>query len=237
MAPRPLVVATRNRHKVEEIRALLAGLPVRLLGLDEAGVRGELLEDGATFAENAAAKAEQAAAACGLWAIADDSGLVVDALGGRPGVRSARYAGPGASDAANNAKLIAEARAAGLDRPACRFVCCAALRVPAAAGEEAPFEALRAAGALPPAGAARPAEISLDGRTLSVEGSVEGVLVAEPRGAGGFGYDPHFLLPDGGRTMAEIGIDAKNRISHRARAFGRMRGILEALLRAGAPAR
>jgi XTP/dITP diphosphohydrolase len=212
MDPRPLVVATRNRHKVEEIRLLLEGLPVRLLTLDEAGVRGELIEDGETFPDNAAAKAEQAARACGLAALADDSGLEVDALGGRPGVRSARYSGPGATDASNNAKLVAEARAAGLDGTPARFRCAAALRMTD-----------------PGAG-----EVSLDGLTLVVEGSVEGTLLLEGRGAGGFGYDPHFLLPALGRTMAELPRDEKNRISHRARAFGRMRVLLEALLRGAA---
>ena len=234
MDPRPVVVATRNRHKIEEIRLLLDGLPVRLLTLDEAGVKGELAEDGATFAENAAAKAEQAAAACGKWCLADDSGLEVDALGGRPGVISARYSGPGATDASNNAKLVGEARSAGLDRTPARFRCVAALRVPAG---EPPFEGLRDSGALPVPGEGRPAEVSLDGRTLTVDGAVEGVLVLEPRGRGGFGYDPHFLLPALGRTMAELGRDEKNRISHRARAFGRMRRLLEPLLRGQAAAR
>ena len=204
MDPRPVVVATRNRHKVEEIRLLLEGLPIRLMTLDEAGVKGELLEDGETFPENASAKAEQAARACGLAALADDSGLEVDALGRRPGVRSARYSGPGATDATNNAKLVAEARAAGLDGTPARFRCAAALRVP---GEP------------------------LDGLSLVVEGAVEGTLLLEGRGTGGFGYDPHFLLPALGRTMAELPRAEKNRISHRARAFGRMRVLLEALFR------
>jgi len=232
MEPRALVVATRNRHKVEEIRALLAGLPVRLLSLDDAKVTQELVEDGATFAENAAAKAEQAAAACGLWCLADDSGLEVDALGGRPGVISARYSGPGATDKSNNEKLVAEARAAGLVKPRARFRCTAALRVP---DGEPPFEGLRDSGALPMPGEARPAEVSLDGRTLTVDGAVEGLLVEEPRGGGGFGYDPHFLLPELGKTMAELAPAEKNRISHRSRAFGRMRTVLERLIPAGAP--
>jgi XTP/dITP diphosphohydrolase len=228
MPTRAIVVATRNRHKIEEISMLLDGLPVRLMTLDEAGVKGDLVEDGATFAENAAAKAEQAATASGQWALADDSGLEVDALGGRPGVISARYSGPGATDASNNAKLVAEARAAGLDRPVARFRCVAALRVPTG---EPPFEGLRDSGALPMPGEARPAEVSLDGRTLTVDGAVEGVLVAEPRGAGGFGYDPHFLLPGLGKTMAELSKAEKNRISHRAKAFGRMRRLLGPVLR------
>jgi XTP/dITP diphosphohydrolase len=233
MDPRPIVVATRNRHKVEEIRLLLDGLPVRLLTLDEAGVRGELAEDGETFAENAAAKAEQAAAAAGIAALADDSGLEVDGLGGRPGVRSARYAGPGATDAANNARLAAEARAAGLDGTPARFRCAAALRVP---DGDPPLEGLLDAGGFAPPGGGRPGEVSLDGRTIVVDGAVEGLLALEPRGSGGFGYDPHFLLPGLGRTMAELSREEKNRLSHRAAAFGRMRRILEAFLR-GAAAR
>jgi len=231
---REIVVATRNRHKAEEIRALLAGLPVRLLTLDEAGVRGELREDGETFAENAAAKAEQASAASGLWALADDSGLEVDALGGRPGVRSARYAGPRATDVENNGKLVAEARAAGLRRPPCRYRCAAALRV---TGEEPALRRLLEAGALPVEGAGpRPAEVSLDGRTLTVDGAVEGVLLDAPRGGGGFGYDPYFRMEPPGKTMAELAPAEKNRVSHRARAFGRMRAVLGALLAAEAPA-
>ncbi|HEU4394396.1 MAG TPA: non-canonical purine NTP pyrophosphatase, partial [Planctomycetota bacterium] len=219
----------------EEIRLLLEGLPIRLLTLDEAGVRGELVEDGETFSENAAAKAEQAARACGLAALADDSGLEVDALGGRPGVRSARYSGPGATDALNNAKLVAEARAAGLDGTPARFRCAAALRMPES---DAPHAAPLDAGALAGPGEGGPgaAEVSLDGLTLVVEGSVEGTLLLDGRGSGGFGYDPHFLLPALGRTMAELPRAEKNRISHRARAFGRMRVLLEALLR-GAAAR
>ena len=238
MDPRPVVVATRNRHKVEEIRLLLEGLPIRLLTLDEAGVKGELAEDGETFSENASAKAEQAARASGLAALADDSGLEVDALGGRPGVRSARYSGPGATDASNNAKLVAEARAAGLDGTPARFRCAAALRVP---DGETPLASLLEAGAfapgvgLPPGARQVPGD-PLDGLTLVVEGSVDGTLLLEGRGTGGFGYDPHFLLPALGRTMAELPRAEKNRISHRARAFGRMRVLLEALLR-GAAAR
>jgi XTP/dITP diphosphohydrolase len=241
MAPRSIVVATRNAHKLEEIRLLLDGLPVRLLTLDEAGVKGELAEDGATFAENAAAKAEQASAASGLWALADDSGLEIDALGGRPGVISARYSGPGATDASNNAKLVAEVKAAGLFRPFARFRCTAALRVP---DGDAPFEGLRDSGALPIPGGGRPAEVSLDGRTLTVDGAVEGLFLETPRGKGGFGYDPHVLILDPagtgvraatmdlGRTMAELTREEKNRVSHRARAFGRMRALLSGLLKA-----
>jgi XTP/dITP diphosphohydrolase len=199
MEPRRIVVATRNRHKLEEIRLLLEGLPVRLVTLDEAGVVGELAEEGKTFAENAASKAEQAAEASGLAALADDSGLEVEALEGRPGVRSARYAGPRATDAENNKKLVDEAGAAGLEGTPARFRCVAAL--------------------------------ALDGRTRTVEGTVEGTLLLEPRGRGGFGYDPHFLLPGLGKTMAELTREEKNRISHRAQAFGRMRAVLEPHLR------
>ncbi|NUN53235.1 MAG: hypothetical protein HUU06_10690, partial [Planctomycetaceae bacterium] len=99
-------------------------------------------------------------------------------------------------------------------------------------GGDLPLDALRDAGALPFPGDPRPAEVSLDGRTLVVEGAVEGELVVEPRGGGGFGYDPHFWMEPLGRTMAELPREEKNRVSHRARAFGRMRRVLEALLRA-----
>ncbi len=233
MPTRSVVVATRNAHKREEIAALLAGLPVRLLTLDEAGVAGELVEDGETFAENAAAKAEQAAAATGLWSLADDSGLEVHLLGGLPGVRSARFAGPGATDGDNNRLLLETLRARRIEGAKARFRCCAALRVP---DGDPPLDRLRDAGFLPFPGGGRPAEVSPDGRTLTAEGHVDGVLLDAPRGRGGFGYDPLFLLPGMDRTMAEIPPAAKNGISHRAVAFRRMRDVLQALLAAAADA-
>lgn len=212
--PVDLVVATGNPHKVDELRTLLAGLPVRLIGLgDLPGARIDMPEEtGSTFEDNADLKAAHVARAAGLWALADDSGFEVPALGGRPGVISARYAGAEGTreeiDRANNAKLVAEARAAGLfgnpggaaPRPAARFRCVLSV--------------------------ARP-DGSVACRGV---GLCEGVLTEEARGSGGFGYDPHFLVPDLGRTFAEIGHAEKNAVSHRARAAAELRSRLAAAL-------
>lgn len=192
---RPLVFATRNPGKLVELRLLLPGLAV--LDIDEAARRigraiPEVDEDADTFAGNAIKKAREVAAATGLPALADDSGLEVDALGGAPGVWSARYAGPGADAAANNAKLVA------------------ALAGVPAAQRTARFRAVLAladvAGAL---GAA----------VITADGVCEGAILDAPRGTGGFGYDPLFLLPGRGVTMAELDAAQKSRISHRALAM------------------
>jgi XTP/dITP diphosphohydrolase len=186
---RRIVVATRNRGKLREIVPLLAGLDVELRTIDELAPDAELREDGVTFEENALAKARQAARATGLPAIADDSGLEVDALGGAPGVYSARYAGLPSDDARNNAKLIAALAALPAGPHAGRFRCVAAFVDPLRG-----FERVRS-------------------------GSCEGQILPVPRGEGGFGYDPLFLLPGLGRTMAELSVEEKNRLSHRAAAF------------------
>jgi XTP/dITP diphosphohydrolase len=184
-----VVVATRNKGKLREIVPLLAGTGLELCTIDELAPDAELREDGVTFEENALGKARQAAAATGLPALADDSGLEVDALDGAPGVWSARYAGPGADDAQNNAKLLAAlAGVPAADRGA-RFRCVAAFVDPA-----------------------RGLEIVRDG-------ACAGQILTAPRGSDGFGYDPLFLLPALGRTMAELPLAEKNRLSHRAAAF------------------
>jgi len=199
-----VVVATGNKHKLAELRTLFADLPVRLVGVDHLPGPRRFVgaeETGATFVENADLKAVHAARWTAMHALADDSGLEVPALGGRPGVISARYAGEGAGDLANNRKLVAEARAAGLVRPAARFVCVLSVASP-------------------------------DGVVLARgEGACEGVLVEEPRGRGGFGYDPHFLVPRLDRTFAELSPSEKNAISHRARAGADLRRKLAPLLR------
>jgi XTP/dITP diphosphohydrolase len=199
-----VVVATGNRHKLAELRTLLGDVPVRLLGPDDLpqGQRFAPAEEtGTTFAENADLKAVHAAQSAGLYALADDSGLEVPALGGRPGVRSARYAGEGAGDLANNRKLVAEAHAAGLVRPRAVFRCVLSVATP-------------------------------DGLILARgEGSCEGVLVEDARGRGGFGYDPHFLVPELDRTFAELLPSEKNALSHRARAIADLRRVLAPLLR------
>ena len=191
-----LVLASRNRGKLREIVPLLAGLGFDLVTVDEVAPDCELREDGATFEDNALAKARQAAAATGLAAIADDSGLEVDALGGAPGVYSARYAGLPSDDTRNNAKLLEALRDVPAPRRGARFRCVAAFVDPGAGVE------------------------------LARSGDCAGEILAQPRGDLGFGYDPLFLVPALGRTMAELPLDEKNRLSHRAAAF---RALADAL--------
>jgi XTP/dITP diphosphohydrolase len=177
-----LVLATRNPHKVREFEALL--VPHRVLPLpDDVELPPET---GDTFAENAAVKARAAADATGMTAIADDSGIAAAALGGRPGVRSARYAGENASDGENLAKLLREVPD---DDRRVAYVCALAYAEP-------------------------------HGRVHLVEGRCEGMLTSDPRGDGGFGYDPAFVPADrdDGRTMAELTPAEKDAISHRGRA-------------------
>lgn len=193
-----LLFATRNRGKLAELRALVAPHGIEVDSLDDVDAPGEVEEDGETFTANAEKKARAALAATGLPALADDSGLEVDALDGAPGVRSARYAGPGQDDAANNAKLLAALASVPDARRTARFRC--ALAFVDAAG------------------------------TLTVaEGTLEGRIGQAPRGAGGFGYDPLFLLPDG-RTLAELSAAEKNAISHRGQALRKMAPHLVARL-------
>ena len=193
-----LVVATRNPGKLTELRALFAPLGWEPISLEEAGVRGEVEEDQPTFRGNAEKKARAALTATGLTALADDSGLEVDALGGAPGVHSARFAGgDGHDDAANNARLLHELSDVPDDLRSARFRCALCWLEP-------------------------------NGRRVIVEGACEGRIAGRAVGKGGFGYDPLFLVTDGeydgSRTMAELPLAEKNRISHRARA-------LQALLR------
>jgi XTP/dITP diphosphohydrolase len=194
-----LIVASNNPGKLVELRALLPPV-VELLSLADAGVQLPP-ETGDTFVANALLKA-RAAAMVGAAAIADDSGLEVDALGGRPGVRSARFAGPRATDEQNNGKLLAELSASAAPGRSARFRSAVALVTP-------------------------------DGRTYVACGTVEGQIVDVPRGSGGFGYDPLFEIHDAGapeatgKTMAEIGLAEKNRISHRARAYRELIAELE----------
>ena len=199
------MLATTNPGKVREYRALLGALPVRLVGLDEVGL-AQGPETGATFTENAVQKARHAAAASGLVALADDSGLEVDGLGGAPGVWSARYAGEAADDEANRRRLIRELAGVPVERRAARFRCAVAIARPGGGeGSEPEILAL-------------------------VEGTCEGVVLTEPRGAHGFGYDPLFLLPERGLTLAELLPEEKNRLSHRARAVERALPALRALV-------
>lgn len=195
-AQRKLVLATRNTHKLVELERILNGLPVDLVSAADLDLP-EVDETGETFTENALCKARAAAAASGLPALADDSGLVVDQLDGEPGVRSARYAGPNADDEAN-LRLVLE-RLVGLPGRSARFVCVAALVAP-------------------------------DGQEWTAEGVVDGHVVDEPRGTGGFGYDPIFQPVGELRTTAEMSPEEKDAISHRGKAFRAIRPFLVKLL-------
>jgi XTP/dITP diphosphohydrolase len=209
-----LVLATRNRKKAEEMLQLvrppwepsprLERLEVRTL--DDYPGAPEVEEDADTFAGNARKKATEAARALGVWVVADDSGLAVDALDGAPGVRSARYAGTHGDDEANNRRLLAELHDLPDDRRGAAFVCALALADPSGT--------IRA----------------------EVQASCRGRIIREPRGLGGFGYDPLFLIPEYHRTFAELGALVKHQLSHRARAFARLRPELERLPDAGAVA-
>ncbi len=189
-----IVAATANQGKMRELAAALATLGLELVAQSDLGI-ASAPETGSTFVENAIAKARHAAAVAGLPAIADDSGLVVPALGGAPGIRSARYAGDHASDADNNAKLLRAL--ADIENRTAFFYC--ALVYLATAADPAP-------------------EI--------VTARWQGTIVDVPRGAKGFGYDPHFLVPPLGSTAAELSLADKNRRSHRGQACRRLATLL-----------
>jgi XTP/dITP diphosphohydrolase len=199
-----LVMATRNPGKVRELKKLLQDAGITLLSLADFPEIPEIPEDGATFKENAATKAQAVARLTGFPALADDSGLAVDALGGAPGVFSARYAQdltaphpPG--DADNWRKLLEEMRDVPLDKRSARFVCEIALAWP-------------------------------DGRLFRAHGECEGAIALAPQGDHGFGYDPVFWVPEYSATMAELSPDIKNQISHRARALAACRDLLASVL-------
>jgi len=204
---RPILLATRNPGKIREIRQVLADLPVEVLTLDDQGHIPQPLENGNTFADNAAAKAMYYARATGRWCLADDSGLEVDALGGRPGIHSARYAADqfpsnahrNTIDLANNAKLLKELKGIADSGRAARFVCELALA---------------------------------DGQKVLIEahGVLEGRIARVPAGSNGFGYDPLFFVPELGCTTAQLSPEEKNRISHRGKAVRRFAELLREML-------
>ena len=189
-----LLVATSNADKIREITRLLAGVPIEIITLSAFPGVLPPEETGSTFAENARAKARYYAAATGELALAEDSGLEVDALGGAPGVHSARYGGASSGYPARFAQIYRSLREKEVDRSAARFVCAAAV----ARGDEVLFE---------------------------TEGLVEGEIAPEPKGSGGFGYDPIFYYPPFGTTLADAG-DRKHLVSHRAAAMARVREFL-----------
>lgn len=194
---RKIVLATANPGKLRELQAVLAGLDFEIVPQSAFGVL-EAEETGLTFIENALLKARNAALYTGLPALADDSGLAVDALGGVPGIYSARYAGAGAGDRANIGKLLAELEGVPAERRTARFVCVLALLH-------------------------HPA----DPTPLICQGSWEGTILTEPRGEGGFGYDPIFFVPGEQRTAAELEPAVKNQISHRGQALVLLRRYLQ----------
>lgn len=216
MSHRTFVFATRNRGKLQELNELVRGLPFAFRALSEFPGAPDVEETGATFLENAALKALAAYRHTGLPALADDSGLCVVALGGGPGVRSARFGGVDGDVARNNAKLLVELGSvtAPEERRAWFQATLALVGPRELFGEEG--------GLAPTAFPFLPADVALH----SFEGRAYGTILTEARGSGGFGYDPLFLSDEAGFTFAELPLEQKNRISHRARAFAALREYL-----------
>ena len=182
-----LIVGSRNAGKIKEIQAVLADLPFEVVGIADNDLP-DAEETGATFRENAVIKAKYYAQHTGEYCLADDSGLEVDALGGEPGVYSARYAGENATDADNNRKLLAALSDIPSKKRTARFRSVLAMAGP-------------------------------DGSLLLADGVCEGTILTEARGAGGFGYDPLFYMAEHGKTLSEMTLDEKNRVSHRGNAL------------------
>jgi XTP/dITP diphosphohydrolase len=196
--PERLAIASRNEHKLRELRAICSDWPVEwVTAATHPGPWPEVQEPHDTYLDNALEKARVVASALGLPAIADDSGIEVDALGGGPGPRSARYAGEHASHADNLRQMLVALKGIPAPGRTARYRCVAALAWP-------------------------------DGRELHAEGVCEGTLTTRPRGSGGFGYDPIFVPEGWDRTMAELAPEEKDRISHRGRAFRALRDLLAA---------
>ena len=195
-----IVLGSRNRKKSREVAEILAPHGVEVIGIAEFPKIPEVVEDGATFAENAAKKAVEPAVQLGRWVIGEDSGLMVDALGGRPGVFSARFSGPNATDESNNQKLQAELSGVPMERRTAAYICTIAIA--------------------DPTGAVR----------LTAEGRCSGLILEEARGDNGFGYDPYFFVREYHRTFGELAARVKHQISHRARAFASfIPGLLQLL--------
>lgn len=192
---RELVLATRNRHKGEELAALLGDLGITIRTLDEFPDAPEVVEDGHTCEANAIKKAKAIAEFTGLPALADDTGLEVDALGGRPGVHAARYAGEDATYEDNCLKLLRELAGVPREQRAARFLTVAAIALPS------------------------------NGVRVT-QGTLDGMIAEEVRGALGFGYDPVFLISELGKTLAQLSPDQKNKISHRAKALIQAKELL-----------
>ena len=196
-----LVLATRNKGKIAEIKEILADFQaIELLSLADFPDLPKIEETGTTFKENAILKAKTIAKLTGYLTLADDSGLTVEYLNGAPGVYSARYAGENATDAENNAKLLKALEGVPWEKRKAAFVCVIALCWP-------------------------------QGECYTCEGRCEGIIALEPKGNYGFGYDPLFYVPAYGKTMAELGPEIKNQISHRAMALKGLKPLLEKILK------
>ncbi|MBN1165293.1 MAG: RdgB/HAM1 family non-canonical purine NTP pyrophosphatase [Candidatus Krumholzibacteriota bacterium] len=193
-----IVLATRNRGKIREIRKIISDIDVELLGLDEFPPFPQPEENGATFLENALLKAKAAHRVTGLPTLSDDSGLEVEALGGGPGVFSARYGGSSLSDGDRYRKLLEELEGVPEEKRGARFRCVMVIYP-------------------------RPGKKT---GALITEGILEGRISIKPAGRSGFGYDPVFLVPEAGKTAAQMSLEEKNRISHRYRALVEMKALL-----------
>ena len=198
-----ILVASTNPGKLKELREML-GSDIEWVGLSDFPGIAEIEEDGKTFEENARRKALGYAGATGLWTLADDSGLVVDALGGQPGVNSARFSGAkdknrGLIDHKNIAKLLKLLKVVPQDKRQARFICCLCLASP-------------------------------DKVLIEAQGQVEGIIIHKPRGENGFGYDPVFFVPELDKTVAQLDSDSKNAISHRGKALRKLKPLLLNLL-------
>ena len=196
-----LIIASGNKGKLREIRAILGGKFDEILSMKEAGIDHETVEDGKTFMENAYKKAFEIAEISGCPALADDSGICVDALGGAPGIFSARFCGRHGDDDANNRLLVEKLK--GEENRKAHYTCAIALVYPSDFADD-----------------------TRRGKAVFAEGYLHGEIVDEPRGDGGFGYDPYFYLSEYGCTAAELSAEEKNKISHRAEA---LRNLLEKL--------
>ena len=190
-----LLLATGNRAKLYELKSLLQDLSYELVTPSEVGISIEVEETGSSLEENARLKASLSAARSGLMALADDSGLEVDALGGKPGVLSARYAGKNASDAERINYLLSQLKGVPWEERQACFRCVIAIAMP-------------------------------DDQVELFSGECQGIITLEPKGEGGFGYDPIFYLPQLGKTMAELPLEVKNRVSHRGQAAAKARWLL-----------
>lgn len=198
----PLILATKNKGKVEEIKKVMEEFPeIEVIGCEDGYVRApEVVEDGENFYENAYKKAMTLAKYTGKLTLADDSGLEVDTLEGHPGVLSARFAGEDGNDEANNQKLLKMLEGVPQEKRTARFKCVIVLA-------------------------------DWEGEVARAEGVCEGVILEEYRGKNGFGYDPLFYLPELGKTMAELSLEEKNQVSHRARALSQMKELFWEMLK------